>query len=163
MTAISFACVSPHPPISPATWDRASRVAGEMGAHAPQTVVLIATHGPLRADAFGVLAAPVTKGDFAQWRAPQVRHGFDTDLDAVVAIHEEASRSHLRLDSISRWGGGGGGRTASTGRVPFPRSPISPWLRPGKRPLGLPLDIFPATPGPLRPGPGRATGPRPPG
>ena len=118
MTAISFACVSPHPPIivpdigrgrereAQATLDALSQVAGEMHTHAPQTVVLIATHGPLRTDAFGVLAAPVAKGDFAQWKAPQVRLGFDTDLETVAAIHEEASRSDLPLESISRWGDG---------------------------------------------------------
>ncbi|MFQ6019351.1 MAG: AmmeMemoRadiSam system protein A, partial [Dehalococcoidia bacterium] len=118
MTTIKFAGVSPHPPIivpevgrgrerqTQATLDALAQVAAEMSAQAPHTVVLIATHGPTRPAAFSALAAPVAKGDFAQWGAPKVRLQFETDQEAVTAIHEEARHSNVPLEPIRRWGDG---------------------------------------------------------
>lgn len=118
MTAIKFAGISPHPPIivpevgrgrereAQATLDALARLAADLRNHAPQTVVLIATHGPLREAAFALLTAPRAEGDFAQWGAPQLQLRFEVDGEAVQAIAEEARRAGLPLVAIDRWGNG---------------------------------------------------------
>lgn len=118
MTAIKFAGISPHPPIivpevgrgreqeAQATLEALARLAADLRHHAPQTVVLIATHGPLRPTAFALLTAANAEGDFAQWGAPQVQLRFEVDGEAVQAIGEEARRAGLPLVSIDRWGNG---------------------------------------------------------
>ena len=118
MTAIKFACVCPHPPIivhevgrgrereTQRTIDALEQLAGEMARHRPQTVLLMATHGPLNPGAFFLLTADTAEGDFARWGAPQVRLRFQGDPEAAVAIREEAERAGLPLDASDRWDGG---------------------------------------------------------
>ncbi|MFB3052646.1 MAG: hypothetical protein ACE1ZT_02135, partial [Dehalococcoidia bacterium] len=84
MTAIKFACMSPHPPIIvrevgrgrerelQRTIDALEQLAGDVAAHRPDTVLLMATHGPLNPGAFVLLTAPAAQGGFARWGAPQV-------------------------------------------------------------------------------------------
>jgi|GEM_PF-5436638 len=116
MTAIKFAAISPHPPIivpeigrgrereAQATLDALAQVAQELQTQAPKTVVLIATHGPLRPASFVVLGAPYAEGDFAQWSAPSIHLRFDVDEEAVQAIVQEARG--LPLEQIGHWNGG---------------------------------------------------------
>ncbi|MFQ5880680.1 MAG: AmmeMemoRadiSam system protein A, partial [Dehalococcoidia bacterium] len=115
--AVVFACISPHPPIivrevghgrerqTSATIAALEQVAQAMAGHAPQTTVVIATHGPIRHDAFGVLTAPLAEGDFALWGAPQVRLSFPNDLEAVALIRQEARQAGVPLAPIQRWDG----------------------------------------------------------
>ncbi len=118
MSAIKFACISPHPPIIvrevgqgrerelQRTIDALEQLAGDVAAHRPDTVLLMATHGPLNPGAFVLLTAPVAQGDFARWGAPQVSLHFDTDPELIAAIRDEAERAELPLDAAARWDGG---------------------------------------------------------
>ncbi len=115
MTAICYACVSPHPPIiipevgrgrEKEVWrtlQALSQVARELETHAPQVAVLMATHGPLRPDAFALLVSPWAEGDFSQWGAYQVRLRFPVDLEAAQAISEEAARDGLPIWHVRDW------------------------------------------------------------
>ncbi len=118
MSAIKFGCISPHPPIiirevgqgreaeAQRTIDALEQVAGEIPVHRPETVLVMATHGPLNPGAFVLLAASATQGDFARWGAPHVNFHFDTDTELIAAIRDEASRAELPLDAASRWNDG---------------------------------------------------------
>ena len=118
MTAIKFACVCPHPPIivhevglgrereTQRTIDALEQLAGEMTRHRPQTVLLMATHGPLNPGAFFLFTADTAEGDFARWGVPQVRLRFRGDPELAVAICEEAEQSGIPLDTSDRWDGG---------------------------------------------------------
>lgn len=118
MTAIKFACISPHPPIIvrevgqgrerevQRTIDALEQLAGDVAAHRPDTVLLMATHGPLNPGAFVLLTAPAAQGDFARWGAPQVSLRFDTDPELIAAIRDEAEQAELPLDAAARWDNG---------------------------------------------------------
>ncbi len=118
MTAIKFACISPHPPIIvrevgrgrerelQRTIDALGQLAGDVAAHRPDTVLLMATHGPLNPGAFVLLTAPAAQGGFARWGAPQVSLRFDTDPELIAAIRDEAEQAELPLDAAARWDDG---------------------------------------------------------
>ena len=118
MTAIKFACISPHPPIivrevgqgreaeAQRTIDALEQLAGEIPVHRPETVLVMATHGPLNPGAFVLLTAPVAQGNFARWGAPHVSFRFDVDTELIAAIRDEANRAELPLDAASRWNDG---------------------------------------------------------
>src|SRR3990170_3067528 len=118
MSAVKFACVSPHPPIivrevghgrereTQATIAALEQLAADIGLHRPETVLLMATHGPLNPGAFFLLTAPFAEGDFARWGAPQVRFRFQGDPETVAAIKEEAEAAVLPLDASDRWDSG---------------------------------------------------------
>src|SRR4030067_167663 len=115
MSAIKFACISPHPPIivhevgrgrergGQRPIDALEQVAADIGVHRPETVLLMATHGPLNPGAFVLLTAPEAQGDFARWGAPEVSLRFQTDGDLIEAVREEVGRSQLPLDAAHRW------------------------------------------------------------
>ncbi len=118
MSAIKFACISPHPPIivrevgqgreaeAQRTIDALEQVAGEIPVHRPETVLVMATHGPMNPGAFVLLTAAAAQGDFARWGAPHVSFRFDTDIELVAAIRDEANRAELPVDAASRWNDG---------------------------------------------------------
>ncbi len=72
MSAIKFACISPHPPIivrevgqgreaeAQCTIDALEQVAGEIPAHRAETVLVMATHGPMNPGAFVLLTGVPT-------------------------------------------------------------------------------------------------------
>ena len=115
MTAIKFACIAPHPPIivrevgqgrereAQSTIDALKQLAGDVAAHRPDTVLLMATHGPMNPGAFVLLTGAAAQGDFARWGAPQVSLRFDTDPDLIAAIRDEAEQAELPLDAAARW------------------------------------------------------------
>src|SRR4030067_1094629 len=85
MSAIAFACISPHPPVIvreggrgrepdvQRTIDALEQVAGEMTVHRPETALIMATHGPLNPGAFVLLTAFAAEGDLARWGPPPVQ------------------------------------------------------------------------------------------
>src|SRR3972149_2746334 len=115
MSAIKFACISPHPPIIvpevgrgrerevQRPIDALEQVAADIAVHRPETAFLMATHGPLNPGAFVLLTAPEAQGDFARWGAPEVSMRFQTDRDLIQAVREEAGRSELPLDAADPW------------------------------------------------------------
>src|SRR3990172_7031137 len=118
MSAINFACIPPPPPIIvhevgrgrerdvQRTIDALEQVAADLGVQRPETVLLMATHGPLNPGAFVLLTASEAEGDFARWGAPEVSLRFQTDRDLIEAVREEAGRAELPLDAASCWDGG---------------------------------------------------------
>ena len=118
MTAIAFACISPHPPVIvrevgqgrvpdvQRTINALEQVAGEIPVHRPETALVMATHGPVNPGAFVLLTASAAEGDFARWGAPQVRLRFDIDTGLVAAIRDEAEQAELPLDVTDRWDSG---------------------------------------------------------
>src|SRR3990172_12248236 len=118
MSATKSPCIPPPPPIIvpevgrgreqevQRTIDALEQVAADIRVHRPQTVFLMATHGPLNPGAFVLLTAPEAEGDFARWGAPEVSLRFQTDRDLIEAVREEAGRSELPLDAADRWDSG---------------------------------------------------------
>ncbi len=118
MTAFKVACIAPHPPIivhevglgrereSRRTIQALEEAAREVALHRPDTVLLMATHGPMNPGAFFVLANPVAEGDFSRWGAANVRLRFRSDPELAQAIRAEAERAGLAVDLSDRWDGG---------------------------------------------------------
>ena len=116
MTAIRFACISPHPPVivpeigrgrereTARTIEALRQVAEELGEQQPETVVVISPHGPLQPESMGISMAARAVGGFLQWGAPGVSFAFDNDLEAVAAIQQEAAAAGLPLTSTEEWG-----------------------------------------------------------
>src|SRR3990170_4516567 len=118
MSAIRFACISPHPPIiihevgrgreaeTSRTIAALQQVATRMAEHRPETVVLVSPHGPLRPEAFGVIDSTRAVGTFADWGAPGVVFSFETDRRAADLIVHEAQAAGLPVARLARWGEG---------------------------------------------------------
>jgi AmmeMemoRadiSam system protein A len=112
---IVFGCISPHPPIivheigqgresaTQNTIDALRQVAEEMATHRPETAIIISPHGPLRPNAFGILAAERCSANLAEWGAPQVIFAFENDLDLVSLIRQECQEAGVPLEAIGRW------------------------------------------------------------
>jgi AmmeMemoRadiSam system protein A len=115
VASIVFACISPHPPIlvhevgmgreraTQKTIDALEEAARRLAQRRPETVIIISPHGPLRAEAFGILTAPACSGTFAEWGAPQVAFAFENDPEAVDLIRAEAAQAGLSLEPLARW------------------------------------------------------------
>ncbi len=115
--ALVFGCIAPHPPLLVPVIGRGNEAAvasttaamvkltQELSQAQPQTLFVISPHGQSYSEAMGVLNAPVSSGDFAQWG---VRQGpefhFLNDLDAVRLIQEECLREGVPLRSLGTAG-----------------------------------------------------------
>jgi AmmeMemoRadiSam system protein A len=118
MNGIVYACIAPHPPVivhevghgreaeTRRTIAALARVAADLASLRPETVVVISPHGPVQAEAAGILTAGEVKGDMGRWGAPQVRFDFENDLDAVRAIQSEAAAAELPLVALEQWDDG---------------------------------------------------------
>lgn len=102
MSSIVFGCIVPHPPIivpevggselrkANKTIEGMKALAEILGKTAPETLVLVSPHGPIRPDAMGISRAPASQGSLAAFGAPNVRLSFDNDFDFVSALEQEA-------------------------------------------------------------------------
>src|SRR5687768_6978952 len=102
-SAIVFSGIAPHPPIMvPEVGGQSSaEVRGSIEAMAEltrriirsgaETVVLISPHAPLDARGFVAYHTPQLYGDFANFRAPNVRIGFPLDQDLLNWITRTAA------------------------------------------------------------------------
>lgn len=117
-SAIRYACVSPHPPIivpevgrgrergAVRTITALKQVAQEVRAQAPDTAVLIATHGPLDPRGAVILDAPSASGDLAAFGAADVKLELRTDRALVEAIVREARSAGAPVRPVRSWGSG---------------------------------------------------------
>lgn len=101
----------PHPPIMvpevgggelakiAATVEAAQQAAGMLHDRSPQTVVLITPHGPVFEDAVTISVYPRLQGSLAEFGAPEVSLGFETDGLLVRHILKETDR--LGVNTVS--------------------------------------------------------------
>ncbi len=104
---ITAAYMLPHPPLIVPQIGRgeeqkiASTIKGyhdaakELAAHAPDTIVLISPHQVMYADYFHISPGSGAKGDFSQFRAPQVRMEVSYDTEFVSRLCEYAKQAGL--------------------------------------------------------------------
>ena len=105
MTAIRFAGVCPHPPLiihevgrgqereCQRTIDALEHLTADLATHLPETVLLMATHGPLKPGSFFLLTATTAEGDLSRWGAPQLHLHFQCDPELAAAIRDEAEQA----------------------------------------------------------------------
>lgn len=99
----------PHPPIMipevggqelvhiEATVNAAKKVAQQLRDANPQTIVIITPHGPVFADAIGITLHPHLRGSLANFGAPEVSLGFETDGLLIRNIIKKAERLGINL------------------------------------------------------------------
>lgn len=104
---IVAAYMVPHPPMIVPAVGRGSerqieatraayeRVAGEIAALAPETIILSSPHATMYADYFHISPGRCAEGSFAQFRAPQVRFLETYDAELVDVIVRLAAASGL--------------------------------------------------------------------
>ena len=114
MSSIVIAGISPHPPlIIPGvggreinevrrTVDALTELSAEVAAAHPQTVIFITPHGPMHREAIAVLADEDLKGDFGNFRAPEVRLSAKNDLKLLQALMEESNKERFKLSLQKR-------------------------------------------------------------
>jgi MEMO1 family protein len=105
---IVFAGIAPHPPllVPEIGGDRIEQVASSQHALRefsrrlietnPETIVVISPHSPIEPQSFTARAAPTLRGDFRDFRSPNVSLTFPNDLDLIDAIQRAS-----RLEGIS--------------------------------------------------------------
>ena len=112
MAGIVFGCIVPHPPLLVpdvgrgqereiiATTRAMEKLSQELGAHRPETMLVISPHGLSHHNAMGLLTAPSSSGNLRRWgeRGPDCY--FDNDPDLVAAIKEAARGLNIPLSSI---------------------------------------------------------------
>jgi aromatic ring-opening dioxygenase LigB subunit len=103
----------PHPPIMvpevgrgelekiKATVDAAEKVAQMMKENNPQTIVLITPHGPVFEDAVSITVHPRLRGNMAQFDAPDIALGFETDGLLVRHILKKADRLGIHIIELT--------------------------------------------------------------
>lgn len=104
---IVFSALTPHPPLLIPEVGRANLravvrtqeamrvMAGSLVEAQPDVVLVFSPHGPVQRDAVALCSASRVEGDFGDFGAPQVRLGFETDLELVGRISREARRDGL--------------------------------------------------------------------
>ena len=119
--AVTGAVMVPHPPIIvpeigrgeerkiQATIDSYRRAAERIAQWKPDTVVVISPHAVMYADYFHISPGPGAKGDFGQFRAPQVKFRVDYDTEFVGLLSQEAQARDIpagtlgERDRITGW------------------------------------------------------------
>lgn len=109
---IPYCALLPHPPILvPAVGGRETgkiadtlaavrRVAQEIVAAQPETVVLMTPHGPVFRDAISIISRKRMAGDLAQFGHPEVSLTFETDMPLINEILSEAQHQGIRIVGI---------------------------------------------------------------
>lgn len=110
--AVTGAVMVPHPPIIvpeigrgeerkiQATIDSYRRAAERIAQWKPDTVVVISPHAVMYADYFHIAPGPGAKGDFGQFRAPQVKFRVDYDTEFVGLLSQEAQARDIPAGTL---------------------------------------------------------------
>lgn len=113
MNHIVGCALMPHPPILIPEIGRKSlqevertrqgmeKISASVKLWNPDTIVLITPHGPVFRDAISIAATPSLQGTFANFGAPDVRIGADTDMVLVDAIATQAGRRGIPVMRIT--------------------------------------------------------------
>ena len=114
MPAPVFACITPHPPIlipevglglqqvTQETINAYGTLRENLAAAAPETLVVISSHGPVQADSFNILDG-MLQGSLQGFRAPEVTFQRESDGDLVRAIAVAAQQHDLPLQAVAEW------------------------------------------------------------
>ncbi len=112
--AIIRAYMVPHPPLIvpevgrgnerqvEATIAAYTRVAEEISALKPETVIISSPHATLYADYFHISPGKGAEGNLAQFRAPQVRFGEQYDEELVTAIEHIAAAEDFPAGTLGQ-------------------------------------------------------------
>jgi MEMO1 family protein len=112
--SIVFAGIAPHPPllVPEVGGSRIAQVADSQLAlrefskrlvtTCPETVVVISPHSPLDPRCFTARSTAELKGDFREFRAPEVRLVFKNDLDLLSAIKDAGRREGVEVLELER-------------------------------------------------------------
>jgi AmmeMemoRadiSam system protein A len=112
MAGVVFGCIVPHPPLLVpdvgrgqereiiATTRAMEKLSQGLGAHRPETMLVVSPHGLSHHGAMGVLTAPSSSGNLRRWGERGPDYYFDNDPDLVAAIKEAARGLSIPLSSI---------------------------------------------------------------
>jgi AmmeMemoRadiSam system protein A len=110
---VVFGGLSPHPPLIipevggpelrrvSKTVNAVRRLASELVASAPETVVIVGPHGPVSRRAFIALSSPRLQGDFGSFGAPQASLSFQNDIRLLKTLVETASAEGIEVSPYS--------------------------------------------------------------
>lgn len=112
MGSILCAYVLPHPPIivpeigrgkemeAKATVDACIKVAEDVAARQPDTVIVISPHGLSLADAICITVLEDIRGDFRNFGRKDLKLEFDNDLELLNKILEKSVDAHFPLEEL---------------------------------------------------------------
>lgn len=110
---ILMTAITPHPPIiipeigegeekkARKTVDGLTKLSGEIVATNPETIVIITPHSEFNPYFFGVYNTQVLSGDFANFRAPQVKLEFENDTEFIKELELKIKSDFIKLNNIS--------------------------------------------------------------
>ncbi len=111
---ILFGCLVPHPPellpevggdmareVEP-TVDALRELGGKIASYEPETLVLVSPHGPVMSDSMAIGLAPEARGDFANFKAPDVTVAAPCDTELALAIEAACSRVAIPVTPVDR-------------------------------------------------------------
>ena len=110
---ILMTAVMPHPPIiipevgqgeelkAQKTIDGLQKLSQEIVDLNPETIIIITPHSEFNRHFFSVYSAPVLSGDFANFRATQVKLEFENDVDFIRELEFKIKEEFIRLNYIS--------------------------------------------------------------
>jgi len=100
-----FGCLVPHPPLIipavggggeiPATRAAYNKIASEIDALNPDTLVIFSPHSIMYTDYFHISPGETATGDFGKFRAPEVKFNVEYDTELAEAIAEFAARNNI--------------------------------------------------------------------
>lgn len=114
MGEIVFAAITPHPPIMipevggreiepvRASLAAMSKLADDLAAVRPETLVFITPHGTVFQDAIALSVVPQLSGDLSDFRAREVSFSYANDLELVQAIINQAGADGLPAVGIDQ-------------------------------------------------------------
>lgn len=110
---VLMAAVVPHPPIiipevgqgeelkAQKTMEGLKKLSQEIVDLSPETIVIITPHSEFNRHFFSVYSAPILSGDFANFRAAQVKLEFANDLEFIKELELKIKEEFIRLNYIS--------------------------------------------------------------
>ncbi len=113
MSRISFASISPHPPIIiptigqenlsqvQSTIKALEKVAQDLKKAQPDTIVIISPHGPVATDSFVIQNAQEFSGGFSQFGDFKTKMSFSGDQELIKAICKEAQKQSIPTSLLS--------------------------------------------------------------
>jgi len=109
---LSFAAICPHPPLiipevggsqtilAKKTIDALEKLAKELQKAAPDTIIIISPHGPMRYDKFTINFEDDFKGSFSDFGAIRSEYSFSNNQPLAKLIFSELRKKHFPLEVV---------------------------------------------------------------